>query len=260
LTCTATNVETTFMKLAGALQAEDVIVVVLFGHGTADANFAKLNLIGTDLRDIDFARLLEHLPARQQVIVNTTAASAGFIEKLARSERVVITATRSAEEKYVTVFPEYFVEAFVKGEEVDLNKDRKISFLEAFDYARDRVVRFYEQANRLRPEHPLLDDNGDGLGSEIPAAQGFTAKVSSAANDGMLAARLFFDAGAAAALSEAPATLAGPLEQKKAKLLAEIETLKTRKASLPAPEYERKLEELFVALARLNREIKQSTP
>ncbi len=260
LTCTAANVETTFLKLAGRLQAEDAMVLVLFGHGTADANFAKFNLAGADLRDWDLARLLESLPARQQVIVNTTAASAGFIEKLARKERVVITATRSAEEKYATAFPEYFVEAFVKGEEVDLNKDQKISFLEAFDYARDRVVRFYEQANRLRPEHPLLDDNGDGLGSEIPVAQAFTAKVSSAPNDGLLASRLFFNAGVAAAIAETPAAVAGPLEQKKVKLLAEIENLKTRKSSLPVSEYERKLEELFIALARLNREIKRNTP
>ena len=258
LPSTAVNVETTFMKLAATLRAEDALVIVLFGHGTADANFAKFNLVGADLRDLDFARLLERVPARQQVLVNTTAASAGFIEKLARQERVIITATRSAEEKYATVFPEYLVEAFMKGEEADLNKDQKISFLEAFDYARDRVVRFYEQAQRLRPEHPLLEDNGDGIGSEIPVAQAFTANVASAPSDGALAARLFFSPGVGA-LTAAP-NAAGPLEQKKANLLAEIEALKARKGTLTAAEYERKLEDLFLALARLNREIKQSKP
>lgn len=258
LASTRVNVETTFMKLAGAMKSEDVIVVVLFGHGAADANFAKFNLVGEDLRDLDFARQLERVPARRQVIVNTSAASAGFIEKLARNERVIITAVRSAEEKYATVFPEYFVEAFTKGEEADLNKDQNVSFLEAFDYARDRVVRFYEQANRLRPEHPLLEDNGDGLGSEIPVAQAFTVEVASRPGDGALAARLFFHAGSEAMLAAASA--AGPWEQKKAKLLVDIEALKARKTAMPVAEYERKLEELFLALARLNREIKQGKP
>ena len=258
LACTRVNVETTLMKLAGAMQSEDLLVIVLFGHGTADANFAKFNLVGEDLRDLDFARHLERVPARRQVIVNTSAASAGFIEKLVRNDRVIITATRSAEEKYATVFPEYFVEAFTKKDEADLNKDQSISFLEAFDYARDRVVRFYEQANRLRPEHPLLEDNGDGMGSEVPVAQAFSAEVFSTPSDGALATRLFFNAGAAAMIEAARA--AGPLEQKKAKLLADIEALKSRKTAMPVAEYERKLEELFIALARLNREIRQGKP
>ncbi len=261
LTCTAANVEATFVKLANILKAGDLLIVVLFGHGAADANYAKLNLVGTDLRDLDFARLLEHLPGQQQVFINTTAASAGFIEKLARKDRVVITATRSAEEKYVTVFPEYFVEALVKGEEVDLNRDQKISLLEAFDYARDRAVRFYEQANRLRPEHPLLEDNGDGIGSEIPVANAFVTEIGAAPADGALAARIFLTPGEATVASPETVTrLNSPLEPRKAKLLAAIESLKTQKQSMPVHEYERKLEELFIALARLNREIKQSTP
>lgn len=261
LASTHVNVETTFMKLATTMRSEDVLLVVLLGHGTADANFSKFNLVGADLRDLDFARLLERVPARQQVLINTAAASAGFAEKLAREDRVIITATRSAEEKYATIFPEYFIEALTKGEEVDLNKDQKISLLEAFDYARDRVVRFYEQANRLRPEHPLLEDNGDGLGSEIPVAQAFIAEINATPTDGRLAARTFFNAGTVASSgSELAPEVGGPLGQRKAKLLAEIATLKSRKSTLSPAEYERKLEELFIALARLNREIKQSKP
>lgn len=258
LPCTAPNVESTFIKLAGVLKPEDVFFLILIGHGTADASFAKFNLIGSDLRDFDFARLLEHIPARQQVVINTAPASAGFIEKLTRDNRIIITATRSAEEKYATVFAEYFVEALQKGEEADLNKDQKISLLEAFDYTRDRVVRFYEQANRLRPEHPLLDDNGDGVGSEIPLANAFTLEVDARPVDGALAARIWF----APATSDAPRPTAenGGLAQKKARLLADIENLKSRKQAMSVPEYERKLEELFIALARLNREIKASTP
>jgi hypothetical protein len=244
--CLADNVRATFDRLVGTLQKNDMIAVILFGHGTFDGDWAKFNLEGTDLRDLDFAQLLDRLPAQRQIFVNTSAASGPFIEKISRQGRVIITATRSGEEKYATVFPEYFIEAFLKPEEADLDKNSRVSLLEAFDYSRDRAVRFYESANRLRPEHPLLDDNGDGDGSETPAAY---------SGDGQIAARTFF----IASVTTAPQPTLdpnNPLEKEKARLLVEIENLKARKNSLPETEYNRKIEELFIRLAKLNRQIK----
>ncbi|MGH7493892.1 MAG: C13 family peptidase [bacterium] len=260
--CNAKNVEQVFSELAASVKREDQFVVILFGHGSAEGAVSKFNLAGPDLRDLDFARFLERVPAERQVFINTSAASAGFIEKLARKDRVIITATRSPEENFATKFPEYWTEAFEKSAEVDLNKDRQISLLEAFDYARDRVVQFYEQANRLRPEHALLDDNGDGAGSETPAAQAGAVPANGDPvqnNDGALAAQTFLTAVAPAVSTAAPAAIAvdHPLEKKKTRLLAEIEDLKTKKSTMPVAEYERQLETLFIELAKLNREIKK---
>jgi len=244
--CSAEKIQALFSRLAANAQPTDLVAVILFGHGTFDGDWAKLNLEGPDLRELDWAQMLERLPAQRQIFVNTTAASGPFIEKLSKAGRVVITATRGGEEKYTTAFPEYFVEAFLKPEEADLDKNGQVSLLEAFDYSRDRVVRFYESANRLRPEHALLDDNGDGNGSETPAAN---------SGDGQLAARSFLAVNASAA---PPPAVDGnnPLAKEKAQLLAEIESLKTRKNNLPAPEYNRKIEELFIRLAKLNRQMK----
>ncbi len=247
--CTADNIRAAFERLAGALQPSDLVAVILFGHGAYDGDWAKFNLEGPDLRDLDWAQMLDRLPAQRQVFVNTTAASGPFIEKLSKPNRVVITATRSGEEKYATAFPEYFVEAFLKPEEADLDKNNSVSLLEAFDFSRDRVVRFYESANRLRPEHPLLDDNGDGSGSETPAAN---------SGDGQLASRTFLAASAASAAPATAVESSHPLAKEKARLLAEIENLKARKNDLSATEYNRKIEELFIRLAKLNRQIKES--
>lgn len=266
LPCRLEQLEKIFTAFSTSLTREDMLAVILFGHGSDDGTFAKLNLEGPDVRDLDFARWLERLPCRRQVFVNTTAASASFVEKLSRSERIVITATRSAEEKYTTAFPEFFVEAFVKPAEADLDKDLKVSLLEAFDYARDRVVRFYEQANRLRPEHPQLDDNADGAGSEMPStsfAMISASETALQAPDGHLAARTFLLPDTSVeirALTASPSAAGHPLEQDKLKLLAEIEKLKAAKASMPAAEYERTIEALFIRLAKLNREIKASKP
>jgi hypothetical protein len=228
------------------VQAGDFVIVILFGHGSFDGDWAKFNLAGPDLRDLDFAQLLDRVPAQRQVFINTTAASGPFVEKLSRQGRTVITATRSGAENYATVFPEYFVEAFLKPEEADLDKNGQVSLLEAFDYSRDRMVRFYESANRLRPEHPLLDDDGDGVGSETPSAIN---------GDGQLAARTYFLAKATP--SPQPALdVNHPLEKEKARLLAEIESFKARKNAMPPGDYNRKIEELFIRLAKLNRQIK----
>ncbi len=263
LPCTAQNVEQAFAELAGKMSTDDEFAVILFGHGSAEGAVAKFNLAGPDLRDLDFARLLNGVPAQRQIFVNTTAASAGFVEKLARKDRIVITATRSPEENFATKFPEYFVAAFEKKEEVDLNKDRQISFLEVFDFARDQVVRFYEQANRLRPEHPLLDDDGDGAGSETPRTLTSAALAGGEQTqnaEGALAALTFLASTSSSAnlAASAPAAPDHPLQPEKAKLLAEIENLKIQKSTLPVAEYERQLEALFIKLAKLNREIKKA--
>jgi len=246
--CTAEKIQARFAQLQSSTQAQDLVAVILLGHGTFDGDWAKLNLEGPDLRDLDFAQLLDKLPAQRQVFINTTAASGPFIEKISKPGRVIITATRDGAEQYATAFPEYFVEAFLKADDADLDKNGRVSLLEAFDYSRDRVVRFYESANRLRPEHALLEDNGDGNGSETPSAN---------SGDGQLAARTFLVASASS--TPAPSVDSNnPLEREKARLLAEIENLKARKNNVPEPEYNRKIEELFIRLAKLNRQIKGS--
>lgn len=247
--CVAENVHAAFTQLNNTVQANDLVIVILFGHGSFDGNWAKFNLEGPDLRDLDFAQLLNRLPAQRQIFINTTSASGPFVEKLSRHGRIVITATRSGAENYTTVLPEYFVEAFLKPEEADLDKNGQVSILEAFDYSRDGMVRFYESANRLRPEHPLLDDNGDGVGSETPSA---------ISGDGKLAARTYLLASATPAPQAALETN-HPLEKEKIRLLAEIEALKARKNALPEGDYSRKMEELFIRLAKLNRQIKNET-
>ena len=44
----------------------------------------------------------------------------------------------------------------------DLDKDERVSMLEAFTFARAEVGRVYERDNRLLTEHAMLDDDGDG--------------------------------------------------------------------------------------------------
>ncbi len=58
-------------------------------------------------------------------------ASFPFLERLAGPRRIVITATDSVAQRFDTVFPEYFIEAFA-DEAADIDKNGRISIWEAF--------------------------------------------------------------------------------------------------------------------------------
>jgi hypothetical protein len=221
---------------------EDLLFVVLIGHGTFDGVDAKFNLVGADLESAQWAELLAGLPG-QVVVVNTSSASFPFIERLAGDRRVVISATDSVAQRFDTVFPEYFVKAF-QGDAADIDKNNRISIWEAFSAATGDVRRYYQRRGQLSTERALLDDNGDGVGREA------TGK----GEDGSLASRVYLDDP----LPGAPPTdeVLLKLLQARAALELEFEDLKIRRAFLQPAEYQKEFERLMVELARVNREIK----
>src|SRR5690606_18246605 len=92
---------------------------------------------------------------------------------------VIVTATRSGNERNATEFGTFFAEALT-SEEADINKNNSISVQEAFDFANRRVVDFFESSGRLATEHPQI--RGDSaprlnlarldLGSQPAAVEG----------------------------------------------------------------------------------------
>ena len=239
---TAVNIRRIFGTLRQQLTADDLLFIVLIGHGTFDGVDAKFNLVGPDLESAEWAGLLRGLPGRM-VLVNTASASFPFIERFAGPRRIVISATDSAVQRFDTVFPEYFV-ASLHGDAADIDKNGRISMWEAFAAAAGGVRRHYQRNGQLATERALLDDNGDGIGREA-AEQG---------DDGSLASRTYLDAPAAGA----PATdeVLVDLLQRRASLMAEVEELQIKKAFLAEAEYAREFERLMVALARVGRDIR----
>ena len=65
----------------GAKQAkpEDDFVVILIGHGSFDGSEYKFNIPGPDISGSDLAALCDKIPAKRQLIVNTTSASGGSV-------------------------------------------------------------------------------------------------------------------------------------------------------------------------------------
>ena len=242
---TAANVRRYLSSLRRTQKSDDLLLIMLIGHGTFDGLDAKFNLVGPDLESGEWAALLRGLAGRL-VIVNTAAASFPFLERLAGPRRVVVSATDSIAQRFDTVFPEHFIAALADSSS-DIDKNGRISIWEAFAAAGAGVRRHYQQRGQLTTERPLLDDNGDGIGRESAAL----------GEDGSLASRTYLDE---------PSPNAAPTDevllnmmQKRAALEAEVEELKVKKAFMQPAEYEAEFERIMIELARISRDIRGRT-
>lgn len=224
--------------------ANDIVTVVLIGHGSALGGSPRLNLMGPDLTAEALGRALARFPTQDVVVVNTASASGPWIDALAGPHRIIITATRSAAERDETVFARYFVEAF-GNDEADTDKDARMSVLEAFEYARAAVDRHYTASRHLRTEHALLESDGDGHGSLTPATEA----------DGRRAAALFLDAPRAAAGDTALTALFARRDSLQ-RALAQLQ-LRRPAASTDSTAVGRDLELLLLEIARNGQAIRE---
>ena len=235
-----------FDKLASTA-TDDLVFVVLIGHGTFDGKVAKFNLPGPDMAAADFQPLLKRLAPRRVVFVNTASASGPFIETLSGPGRTIVTATRNGREAFATIFGGYFVDALT-SEAADADKNKRVTVLEAFDYARREVATAYERQGIMLTEHALLDDTGDKEGSPQPAADG---------KEGRVAAMLALGtAGETDALPGDPALRT--LHDERRALERRVESLRLMKDSMDPQRYAGDLEKLLTELALKSRQIKET--
>ena len=155
-------------RLAELIQAEvnenkSPLWLVLIGHGTFDGKKAKFNLQGPDISATELKEWLQDCK-RPLVIINCASSSSPFMNALSGKNRVIITATRSGFERNFCRLGGFLAKA-IGNLEADIDKDGQTSLLEAWLAASRYSADFYKNENRLSPEHPLLDDNGDGKGT-----------------------------------------------------------------------------------------------
>jgi hypothetical protein len=242
---TVEEIGKTFDRFAKQATPDDAVYVVLIGHGSYDGKTAKFNLPGPDISPADFNTQFRKLPTKKIVFVDTTSASGPFLNELSAPGRTIITATRNGAENFSTLFGGYFVDALT-GDEADADKNRRVSMLEAFQFAKAAVQRAYEKEGLLSTEHALLDDNGDKSGSADPTTNGPDGKVASLLAIG--------SAADAAALPTDPKLRALVLEQRE--LEHRVESLRLLKESMDPAKYQSELEKLVTDLALKTREIR----
>lgn len=232
---TRENVEKAIADLAARARPNDQVVVLLIGHGSFDGRQAAFNLPGPDLTATDWAKLLGALAAQRVAFINTASSSGGFLPTVAAPGRTIVTATKTGGERNGTRFPEFFVEAFA-DEGADRDRNGHVSMLEAYDYARNKVVKAFEQDGLLLTEHATLNDG----------------------NDGKLAATAFLaprPADGGLKVDTSDQEMRALLEQREA-LQQQLDGLKLRKEAMDAARYDQELERLLTELALKTRAIR----
>lgn len=161
-------------------QGASELWIVLLGHGTYDRREAKFNLRGEDVTAGELAKWLA--PFRRPVaVINAASASSPFINRLAGTDRVIVSATKSGDEINFARFGKFISEA-IGGTKADLDKDGQTSLLEAYLMGARMTEEWYKSEGRLASEHALIDDNGDGKGT--PASWFRGARAIKKAKDG----------------------------------------------------------------------------
>lgn len=209
--------------LAKTLRRDDRLAVYLIGHGSFDGQQFKFNVPGPDLTGEDIARLLDALPTDNQLVVSTASASGALADVLKKDSRILITATRSGNERNATRFGADFAQS-LKDPAADTDKNGNISAQEAFDFASRRVTDFFERETRIASEHPRIEGQ---RASRFTVAQ--------------LVAATQEPAGASPERTRL-------IEQRDA-VNARIEELRLRREQMPEAEYLSQLEALLLELA-----------
>jgi hypothetical protein len=243
---TRANVLALFADIARRASPMDRLFVVMIGHGTSSGDEVQFNLPGPDLTPSDLLEGLSAFPTQTLALVHTGSASGGFVAPLSGPNRILVAATRTERQLNATEFGQFFAAA-VAGEDADMDKDERVSLLEAYLYARREVERFYENENELLTETAVLDDNGDGTLSHDAGLAGPDGPLAATFNLGGLS-------GTSGQVPDDPEL--ARLYQERADIQARIAEVRALRDSMEEDRYLDTLEPLLVELALKNREIR----
>ena len=246
---TAQNISHQFDRLASRAKPNEQIVIALIGHGSGEGEDTKFNIPGPDLTARDFAAMLGRLPSQRIAFLDLTSASGDALSVLSGPNRIVVTSTKSAYERNESQFARFFVEALDKPGVADVDKDGRVSLLEAYRYAVTETRRVYSNNERLVTEHSQLDDDGNGKGTDLPDGH--------SAGDGLVSRRFFFDASAMETKLATGDPQLAKLYADRFAVEDQIDALKQKKATMTEDRFYTELETLLVNLARTQREIRK---
>ena len=179
---TLANVHKIFQHLNTVIQDKDHLFVFFVGHGSpSDGDFIYILNNGA-LSSTELKSILDAIPTKNVTVALSPCFSGGFVPKLSAPGRVICTSTNDAETN-ATAWAEAFTAAITlhtPGEKHAGKPSRQVSIKDAYNAALDVTVKRYDGKTK---EHPLLDDNGDGVGH--------FGKANPAGGDGQLAAKRF---------------------------------------------------------------------
>lgn len=182
---TSENIVNVLAKKSTEVKPEDRFVFYYIGQANVVKKDLLLNLPGADMTHEQLAKCLKDIKAKQTLVI-LDCPCAGLAIKSLVSPSTLIVAAAGADQPYSTRFSEYFVPALTDRAS-DLDKNKRVSILEAFQSASKQLDAFYEERDLIKTENPLLEDDGDAVASQRPWAW------AKSGNDGEVASMFYLD-------------------------------------------------------------------
>ncbi|MHC4717055.1 MAG: hypothetical protein ACYS5V_08810, partial [Planctomycetota bacterium] len=157
---TRESVRAAIKEVGGRLGPLDQFILFLAGHGQINEPTGKLCLPGRDLDGEELSEMLDLLPTRNVVMINTASGGAEFIDDCAADDRVLITGAGAGNDGTAAYFAEFLIRGYETGG-ADADKDKTIDLYEAYAYAARETANFYHRQylvsdTRRNPEDPLV--------------------------------------------------------------------------------------------------------
>lgn len=215
----------------GESLAEPVFILILTGHGNADNEGWRFNVIGPDLSSGDLIAALNTVPASRQLVVLAASASGAALDSISQLGRVLVTATKSGGEINAVRFHTFLADA-MQSDVADYDRNEILTIAEAYRFAEARTTEYFEQQNLLASEHSRLrGEEADNI------AVALLGSLRDAKDDPVVASLLDERLG---------------LEQT-------FKALRQRKSEMPVDVYYSELEILLLSIARLQQSIDEAT-
>ena len=212
-------------------ESEPVFVLIMTGHGNADARGWRFNVSGPDVTSDDLIAALNTVPAARQLVILAASASGAALEPLSQLGRVLVTATKSGGEVNLVRFHEYLAEA-LQSDVADYDRNEILTIAEAYRFADARTREYYEQQKLLASEHSRLrGEQADEI------AVSLLGSLQDAKDDPAVAALL----------------------EERLDLEQSFKNLRLRKPDMEVLDYYDELETLLLSIARLQQSIDEAT-
>lgn len=166
--------------------------IVLLGHGNSFEGTTNFHLRGNDLNHLEFELAFQPIQ-RPVILIHTGTGSAPFLFAFSGKNRISVSATSSDQEEDFTRMHLEFAKALANPK-ADLDGDQQTSLFESFLMASKAVQDSYVTDKMIPSEDAIIDDNGDGLGTNLDWFDGLQPISTPDSNelDGLRAHQIYF--------------------------------------------------------------------
>ena len=142
--------------------------LIFIGHADATETGVCFNIPGVDVTGRDIGAALSHRESAGRLVIILAQAGAGrFLQPLAGSNRILLSATKPDGLVNGSEMPMALAEA-LESPDSDRDGDGFVSVLEMYEATDAHLAAWYRENEYIQTEFPLLDGNGDGVATAQP--------------------------------------------------------------------------------------------